>query len=162
MSEFLSSNPGEKLNMFAFLRSRECRKRVSIPFSVTRHLKLMLCLRSRHSARRSYLLIGTEQSQVIVAMNYQSYYHFTGATVYHYKALNPKIIIIIIVRSYQAQTSIGPMRPWQARKEKNQKIKPRKTIRTQLQKGVTYFLGSGEIRYCSAEVTFYWGKSLSL
>ena len=28
------------------------------------------------------------------------------------------IIIIIIVRSYYAQSSIGPMYPWQARKEK--------------------------------------------
>jgi hypothetical protein len=33
------------------------------------------------------------------------------------------IIIIIIVRSYKARSSIGPMRPWQARKGKSQKIR---------------------------------------
>ena len=32
-------------------------------------------------------------------------------------------LIIITVRSYEAQSSIGPMRPWQAQKEKSQKFK---------------------------------------
>ena len=40
-----------------------------------------------------------------------------------YQPLLLLLLLIIIVRSFYAQSYIGPMRPWQARKKKSQKIR---------------------------------------